>query len=266
MYCRNCGKEVQENVELCPSCGVKPASGQGFCPACGGQTNELTEVCVKCGTRLHAAPVTQTDNTLSSAPPPGVKSPYNWAWKTLWPVFWMLLLILIIYGAISGAASSIPVLGSVFVSVPLAYGSAYVFLKAARHEKINIEDVFQGFKTYWNTIGAWILAYLIVLAGLILLVVPGIIFACKLAFVPYLVVDRKMGPTEAIQESWRMSRGHAMEVFGIYLLALLLSIAGLICLVVGVIVAAMWIELTIASLYYAVSAQQKKEGNLKAVS
>jgi hypothetical protein len=34
---------------------------------------------------------------------------------------------------------------------------------------------------------------------LILLIVPGIIFACKLAFVPYLVVDRKLEPSKPLK-------------------------------------------------------------------
>jgi len=99
---------------------------------------------------------------------------------------------------------------------------------------------------------------LIVLGGLILLIVPGIIFACKLAFVPYLVVDRKLGATDAISTSWRLTNGHAMEVFLIGLLAVPIVIAGLICLIVGVIISAMWIEMAMASLYYAVSELPEK--------
>ena len=40
---------------------------------------------------------------------------------------------------------------------------------------------------------ASLLVGVIVSIGFILLIVPGIVFACKLAFTPYLVVDRKMG-------------------------------------------------------------------------
>lgn len=76
-----------------------------------------------------------------------------------------------------------------------------------------------------------------------------------LAFTPYLVVDRKMAVIEAVQESWRMSGGHAWEVFLVGLLAIPISIAGLIVFGVGVIVSTMWIALALASLYHAVSAQ-----------
>ena len=95
--------------------------------------------------------------------------------------------------------------------------------------------------------------FAIITFGLVLLIVPGIIFACKLAFTPYLVVDRKMEVIEAVKESWRMTGGHAWKVFFIGLLAIPIFILGLICLVVGVIISIMWITLAFASLYHAVA-------------
>lgn len=58
---------------------------------------------------------------------------------------------------------------------------------------------------------------------------------------------------EAVQESWRMTTGHAWKVFLISLLAIPICIAGLICFGVGIIISIMWISLAHASLYYAVS-------------
>jgi uncharacterized membrane protein len=269
MYCKNCGKQVVADTAFCPGCGAYPGSGKNFCSACGGHTTEMTGVCLKCSSKLASTPLAAAAPVSSVAPPPGVSAPFNWAWKVLWPNFWMLLLIFIIYAAISSISSgfsAIPGAGgfisgvfSVFIGIPLGLGYAYVFLKAARKEKFEIEDLFAGFKVYWTSIGASLLTGLIVAGGLILVIVPGIVFACKLAFVPYLVIDRKMGVTEAISASWKMTRGHTMEVFAIGLLSILIIIAGFICLIVGVFVAILWIELAFTSLYYAVSAEQKGE-------
>ena len=57
---------------------------------------------------------------------------------------------------------------------------------------------------------------------------------------------------EAVKESWLMTNGHAWKVFLIGLLGFFISIAGLICFGVGIIVAIMWITLAFASLYHAV--------------
>ena len=58
---------------------------------------------------------------------------------------------------------------------------------------------------------------------------------------------------EAVKESWRMTNGHAWIVFLIGLLDIPISIVGLICLVVGIIPAGMWIKATFASLYHSVN-------------
>ncbi|MDN5354273.1 MAG: hypothetical protein PWQ09_1029 [Candidatus Cloacimonadota bacterium] len=52
MYCRTCGKEINENSEICPNCGVKPLAGKYFCQNCGAETKENQEICIKCGVKL----------------------------------------------------------------------------------------------------------------------------------------------------------------------------------------------------------------------
>jgi uncharacterized membrane protein len=68
------------------------------------------------------------------------------------------------------------------------------------------------------------------------LIVPGIIIAMGLAFVPYLVVERGLGPVEALKESWRLTKGHKMQIFLLVLALVGINILGLMALVVGVFV------------------------------
>jgi uncharacterized membrane protein len=142
---------------------------------------------------------------------------------------------------------------SLLIAQPVDYGISFASLRAARRDKLEIKDMFAAFKNYVNVVLANLLTGAIIIIGLVLLIVPGIIFACKLAFVPYLVIDRKMEAIEAVKESWRMTGGYAWKVFLIGLLAIPISIAGLICFGVGIIFALMWIRLAFASLYHAVS-------------
>ena len=207
-------------------------------------------------------------------PTPDVGACYGHGWKQLWKYFLELLLISVIAFVIGipsgmgGWAKDIAVLGGFlgFVSFvytllvvnPVDYGVSFAFLKAARRDKLEINDMFEASKNYWNAVLANLLVGVIVVIGLFLLIVPGIIFYCKLIFTRYLVVDRKMGVIEAIKESWNMTKGHTGEVFLIALIAILLYIAGLICFVVGIIVAIMWVKLAFASLYYSVSASRQE--------
>ncbi len=205
---------------------------------------------------------------------PGVGSSYGNGWGKLWKYFLELFLIGII-GLVIGIPSGmggwsgydgITLLGflgiaySILIANPVEYGVTFAYLKAARGDKLEIKNMFEAFHNYWNAVFANLLVGAIVIVGFFLLIIPGIIFACKLAFTPYLVVDQRMGVIEAVKESWRMTNGHAWKVFLIGLLGIPISIAGLICLVVGIIPAIMWIELAVASLYHSVSLSGEVSG------
>ena len=208
---------------------------------------------------------------------PGVLSSYGHGWRQLWKYILELFLIGLIafFIGLPGAAMSVSaqelecagvmiglmaMVYGILLTNPIEYGVSFAYLKASRGDKLEIKDMFQVFQNYWNAVLANLLTGIIILFGFIMLVVPGIIFACRLAFVSYLVVDRKMDVIPAVKESWRLTRGHANKVFLMALLAIPIAIAGLICLLVGIIPAIMWIQAAFASLYHAVSTAEEAQG------
>ena len=52
MYCRTCGAEMNENQEVCLSCGVPKNVGNSFCPNCGKEVPENATICLGCGISL----------------------------------------------------------------------------------------------------------------------------------------------------------------------------------------------------------------------
>lgn len=52
MYCKNCGKLLNEGAAVCLNCGVKAGNGNRYCKNCGAEPDPLAEVCVKCGHKL----------------------------------------------------------------------------------------------------------------------------------------------------------------------------------------------------------------------
>jgi hypothetical protein len=80
-----------------------------------------------------------------------------------------------------------------------------------------------GYKRLWSILLVGILFALAVLAGLIALVIPGIIIAVRLSVsIPALVVEGRRG-TEALGRSWDLVRGQSWSVFGCFLVAFLLA-------------------------------------------
>ena len=205
---------------------------------------------------------------------PRAGSCYSHGWDRMWNYFLELLLIVVVM-----IVAAIPItwmsladeMGTyegfllkffaliywIMLFAPLKYGFAYAFLRAARSEKLDTKDILIPFRNYFNAVLANLLVSIVIGIGIAFLIVPGIILACKLAFVPYLVVDRKLDAIEAFKESWRMTGGHALEIFLIGLLAMPIGIAGFILLGVGLIASTMWIGLAFASMYYAVAGSSK---------
>lgn len=49
MYCKNCGKEMNENAAVCLGCGASKNTGKAFCSNCGSPINENAAICLACG-------------------------------------------------------------------------------------------------------------------------------------------------------------------------------------------------------------------------
>lgn len=200
---------------------------------------------------------------------PTAGSAYSYGWKRMKKFFLDLFLISLIVGVVwlplamiqglDGRGTAGGAILQIFAFIyllllihPIDYGAAFVFLKAARNEQFEVSDMFLSFQNYMNVVLAALLKGAIVGIGMIFLVIPGIIFACKLAFVKYLVMDRNMEPVEAVKESWRMTKGYSGDIFVIGLLAFPLAIAGLLCFGIGIIPVIIWVRSAFAAMYYAV--------------
>jgi len=88
-----------------------------------------------------------------------------------------------------------------------------------------------------------------VIMGIIMLLIPGIIIGCRLAFVTYLVMDKKLDPIAAIEESWRLTKGYGWTIFFMGFVSFFIIIFGLIMLIVGIFPAIMWVSSSFAVLY-----------------
>ena len=217
---------------------------------------------------------------------PGAFECYGHGWRQFWKNFLELFVIFLIFNfssqligiffvpmyfiAFFESEPDFPIFLFIFIGIatllssafmffaikPIQFGLNYLNLRASRGEKFEIKELFLPFKDYWNVVLAGFLSTLIVGFGTLFLIIPGIIFACKLIFVPYIVMDKNMSATDAIKESWNMTDGHAWTVFGMALLAGPIVIAGYICLFVGVFVSMMWLYIAFASLYHAVSLEK----------
>jgi len=142
---------------------------------------------------------------------------------------------------------------SLLVVPVFKYGGDMMFVHAARGVRPEFETLVRGFReNYLYIVLANLLTVALVMLGIIFLFVPGIIIGCRLAFVSYLVMDKNMDPIVAVEESWKLTRGHGWTIFFMGIISFFLFIIGLALLFVGVFPALIWIKSSFASLYEAV--------------
>jgi uncharacterized membrane protein len=119
------------------------------------------------------------------------------------------------------------------VQIIVRMGILKITLDIIDKEEANLKTLFSCAQFLGKFILGSILYGLIVFAGLILLVVPGIIWAIKYQFFSYLIVDKNLGPLEAIKKSGEITSGNKGKLFWLGVLFFLINVAGAICLLVG---------------------------------
>ena len=207
-----------------------------------------------------------------AAPSPG--NAYSHGWKILKKNFLELLLIIFVVAVVetpmgyfnrevieftsygyegSGMYNNFySMLYGLLVVTPFQFGATFLFLKAVRGEKFEIRTIISPFNRFFDVIFAQILVVGIVAIGIVMLIIPGIIFAIRLVFVPYLVMDKGLDAIGAVKASWKMTSGYSWNIFGMGILAFFIFIGGLLFLIVGVFVSIIWVSAAFASLYFAV--------------
>jgi len=122
------------------------------------------------------------------------------------------------------------------VTAGITLGFVNIALKLIDKKKVEKKDLFfQDWGLVFIYIVTNLIRQIIIIAGLILLIVPGIIFAIKLQFVDYLIVDKKMG-IESLSASWKMTKGIKLNLFLFWVLLALINIAGALLLLVGLFI------------------------------
>lgn len=103
-------------------------------------------------------------------------------------------------------------------------------------EHVSIDDAMR-LPHYWNFVGMGILREIAVVIGLILLIVPGVIVSLMFSLAGYLTIEQGLRPIEALKESMRLTNGHKGTLFLLVLMTIGLGIIGVVCLLVGMLVA-----------------------------
>ncbi|MCU4137487.1 MAG: putative membrane protein [Thermodesulfobacteria bacterium] len=115
-------------------------------------------------------------------------------------------------------------------------GLIRISLRFCDNEKGEFADLFSCFPLFFKYLFGSILYGLIVVGGMMLLIIPGIIWGIKFQFFSCFIVDKGVGPIEALKRSSAITKGAKWDLFLFNLLLGLINLLGAICLLIGLFV------------------------------
>jgi uncharacterized membrane protein len=158
--------------------------------------------------------------------------------------------------ALSGSAEEPSIVGgllSLGLGTLLSMGATAFYLAAQDNpDTVDLSALWHP-QPFWKFLGASILFAIVIAIGFVLLIVPGIIFALMFMFTTFVVIDRELGPIEAMKESHRITYGHKWSLLGFTLLLVLINLLGAIALLVGLLVTIPVSSLAVAHAYRVLS-------------
>lgn len=157
----------------------------------------------------------------------------------------------LIYSLVMGSSTWIPpIIGAIVLGGPMAAGVAGFSLNIARGREARFEQIFDGFKNFGNTVGAYCLMFLYVFLWSLLFFIPGIIAAISYSQVFFIMADDDtIEPMDALRKSREMMDGYKWKYFELALTFFALSILCLFTFGIGFLWLIPYMYVTYANFY-----------------
>lgn len=141
------------------------------------------------------------------------------------------------------------------LSIIISIGLVKIALRFCDNEKGRFADLFSQYPLFPQYLVGSILYGLIVFAGTILLIIPGIIWGIQFCFYDYFIVDKGLGPIEALKRSSAITRGVKWDLFVFFLILSGINLLGALCLLIGLFVTIPTTMVALAFVYRKLMAQ-----------
>lgn len=113
----------------------------------------------------------------------------------------------------------------------------------------NLKQLYSKTRLLGKYILGNILYGLIVFAGILLLIIPGIIWAIKYQFFGYLIIDQNLKPTQALKTSSQLTQGKKRRLFWLTILLFLFNLLGTLPVFLGLLITIPMSSLVMAHVY-----------------
>ncbi|MEX0690156.1 MAG: hypothetical protein WD471_00580 [Candidatus Paceibacterota bacterium] len=135
------------------------------------------------------------------------------------------------------------------ISLIVSIGLIKISLNFTDKKKSTISDLFSSQELFFIYLGGAILYTLIMAGGLILLIIPGIVWWVKYQFYGFAIVDKNMGPVEALKESGKITKGKKGQLLLFNIIAGIINLVGILFFTLGLFITIPITALALAFIY-----------------
>jgi hypothetical protein len=171
----------------------------------------------------------------------------QWAFHTFAQHWLLFVKLIVLSGAITLAATLLTLgMAAFFVPFYMTLCFINIALKLYEGEPVQgVEDFFVGFKPFVKGFAAFFIYGVIVIAGLLLFVIPGIYIASRFYYIIYCIMDQQSGVIESFKCSKRLTAS--------------LPWHGFLLLCCATILGSVWFLLPVAALMNVYAYKQSKQ-------
>ncbi len=201
----------------------------------------------------------------------------RFGWNTMKTNFWFFFGILvamiaaiyipyvlaIVADSLSSGLAFLFYVVSYVIAMIVNIGLIRIVLKLVDGEKPDFADLFrfQGF--FWRYLGGSLLMALIVSVGVMLFVIPGIIWAIVFQFYGWLIIDKNLGIMDALSHSLKITKTVRWKLLGFGVLLGLINYLGILVFLVGLFATIPTTMLAYAHVYRKLLVQTENSGPVR---
>ncbi len=170
--------------------------------------------------------------------------------KGMKTTFWLATIVYVVIAAIvevilgltlgysidDSSFDTLELLGSVISTLimgPFVAGMYMIVIKHSVGASIEVGELFNHFDKILPMFFLSVLMTFAVVIGFFLLIVPGIYLMIAFSFAMFLLIEKDMGPLQALSVSRKVVHFQWFQMAGLVLLCILICLAGIMALLVG---------------------------------
>jgi uncharacterized membrane protein len=207
MFCHSCGTQVNTDVQFCPNCGQPMSPG--------------------------VSPLA-TPPAVVWTPPVGIKAtPGLWigqGWEMVKADMGNFILMALVLSALS---SMVPII----IQGPLMVGFHIVCIKKILGRQTEFGDLFKGFNFFVPALVASLLIGLFSAIGMLACIIGSLVVGAMYKFTYLFILDKRMDFWPAMQASHAVVKNDYFGFTMFLVLIVLVNLLGVLCCIVGVLVA-----------------------------